>query len=429
MVNNENLSDYNLPQLPSGTDVVLAAQVLGNEIRKTPLERSPRLSNKLGRDIFLKREDIQVGRSYKVRGAYNFISSLAAADAARGVVCASAGNHAQGVAYSCNRLQIQGTIFIPSTTPRQKRNRIRDIGGEWVQVREVGATFDECSAQATKYAVEAGAVYVHPFDDARTIAGQGTVVKEIFDQCPSYPAAILVPIGGGGLLAGTLAWIKQFHPETKVIGVEPAGAASMQAAFAAGKPVTLPEVDTFADGTAVARVGNITYEIARKFVDAIVTVPEGAIASEMLELYQVEGIITEPSGALSVAALRKYVDLAALPAGPIACVLSGGNNDVSRYDDIVERAMIHEGFRHYFLVTFPQKPGALRSFLNEVLGDGDDIVLFEYTKKHNREKGPALVGIEIDDPANLTGLLARMDASEIEVEKLEPNSPAFGFVL
>lgn len=415
--------------LPTGTDVVLAAQVLGARVRHTPLERSARLTKKLGREIYLKREDIQVGRSYKARGAYNFISLLLPAESARGVVCASAGNHAQGVAYACNKLKIKGTIFIPSTTPRQKRNRIRDIGGEWVRVVEVGATFDECSAEATQFSNEHNAVYVHPFDDIRTIAGQGTVVKEIFEQAPEEPAVVLVPVGGGGLLAGTLAWVKQFHPNTKVIGVEPSGAASMQAALKAGKPITLPEVDTFADGTAVAHVGEITFQMAQKYVDDIVCVPEGAIAAEMLNLYQVEGIITEPSGALSVAALRGYLDLSTLPDGPIACVLSGGNNDVSRYDDIVERAMIHEGFRHYFLVTFPQKPGALRSFLNEVLGEGDDIVLFEYTKKNNRETGPALVGIEIDDPANLAGLMSRIKASDIEVEKLEPNSPAFSFVL
>ncbi|MBM7824481.1 threonine dehydratase [Arcanobacterium pluranimalium] len=417
------------PRLPTGTDVVLAAQTLGNTIRHTPLEVSPRLSTLAQRTVYLKREDIQVGRSYKVRGAFNFISSLDKADAARGVVCASAGNHAQGVAFACNTLHIKGTIFIPTTTPRQKRHRIRDIGGEWIDLIEYGTTFDECARHATEFAVEHGGVYVHPFDDVRTIAGQGTVVKEIFEQASETPTSVVVPIGGGGLLAGTLAWVKQFHPDVKVIGVEPSGAASMKAAIEAGEPVTLTEVDSFADGTAVARAGNITFEMARQFCDAVVTVPEGAISSEMLDLYQVEGIITEPSGALSVAALRGYLDLEQLPPGPIAFVISGGNNDVLRYDDIVERSMIHEGLRHYFLVTFPQQPGALRLFLDEVLSDGEDIILFEYTKKNNRETGPALVGIEIDDPNNLDSLLKRMDASAIHTEKLEPNSPSFGFLL
>ncbi|WP_124054725.1 threonine ammonia-lyase IlvA [Arcanobacterium ihumii] len=416
------------PALPTGTDVVLAAQALGPTIRRTPLDTCARLSSKTGRKIYLKREDIQVGRSYKVRGAFNFISSLDASDADRGVICASAGNHAQGVAFACNTLHIKGTIFIPTTTPRQKRNRIRDIGGNWITLIEAGTTFDECSRAATEFAISNGGVYVHPFDDPRTIAGQGTVVKEIFEQADEPPMSVVVPIGGGGLLAGTLAWVKQFHPDV-VIGVEPSGAASMKAALEANEPVTLTKVDSFADGTAVARVGNITFDMARNHCDHIVTVPEGAISSEMLELYQVEGIITEPSGALSVASLRGYLDLNSLPDGPIAFVISGGNNDVSRYDDIVERSMIHEGLRHYFLVTFPQQPGALRTFLDEVLSDGEDIILFEYTKKNNRETGPALVGIEIDDPKNIDSLLERMDKSAIHSEKLEPNSPSFGFLL
>lgn len=425
----DNLAQGLSPALPTGSDVEKAAERIASAVRFTPLEESLRISERVGRKVLLKREDIQVGRSYKVRGAYNFISSLSADDVARGVVCASAGNHAQGVAFSCNKLKIRGTIFIPTTTPRQKRNRILDIGGDWIEIREVGLSFDECSVAATEYAVSHGAVYVHPFDDARTISGQGTVVREIFAQAEQSPKTVIVPIGGGGLLAGTLAWIRQFHPEVKVIGVEPAGAASMQAALAAGEPVELAEVDSFADGTAVARVGNISFAMAQAEVDQLVTVPEGAICTEMLKLYQVEGIITEPSGALAAAALRGYIDTDSLPDGPVAVVLSGGNNDVSRYDDIVERSMIHEGHRHYFLVTFPQKPGALRGFLDEVLSDGEDIVLFEYTKKNNRETGPALVGIEIDDPTHINALLERMDASEIQIEKLEPNSPAFGFLL
>lgn len=201
----------------------------------------------------------------------------------------------------------------------------------------------------------------------------------------------------------------------------------MAAALEAGGPVTLPEIDAFADGTAVARVGDITYRIARDLVDEIISVPEGAICTEMLDLYQVEGIIAEPAGALATAAVARF--LPDLPDGPIACIVSGGNNDVSRYDDVVERSLVYEGLRHYFLVTFPQEPGALRHFLDDVLGEGDDIVLFEYTKKNNRETGPALVGIEIDDPANLPGLLDRMEASRLHIEKLEPNSPAFSFLL
>ncbi len=412
---------------PTGVDVVVAAQTLGTTVRHTPLDLSLRLSGKRHQPVLLKREDVQVGRSYKVRGAYNMISSLSPAEREAGVVCASAGNHAQGVAFACRQLKIHGKVFLPSTTPRQKRARIRDIGGPWIEQIIGGATFDEASVAAQKFAAESGATYVHPFDDPRTIAGQGTVVKEIFDQASEKPQTVVVPVGGGGLLAGTAIWLREFHPEVRIIGVEPEGAPSMKAALDAGEPVTLPSIDGFADGTAVARVGNITYEIARDLVDEIVIVPEGAICTEMLDLYQVEGIIAEPSGALASAAVARF--LPDLPEGPIACIISGGNNDVSRYDDVVERSLVYEGLRHYFLVTFPQEPGALRHFLDDVLGEEDDIILFEYTKKNNRETGPALVGLEIHEAGDLPALLERMDNSPLAIEKLEPNSPAFSFLL
>lgn len=413
--------------LPSGVDVVVAAQTLGTTVRHTPLDLSLRLSGIRRQPVLLKREDIQVGRSYKVRGAYNFISSLSASERDAGIVCASAGNHAQGVAFACRQLAIHGKVFLPSTTPRQKRARIKDIGGPWIEQVIGGATFDEASSAAQDYARSTGATYVHPFDSARTIAGQGTVVKEIFEHASELPTSVVVPVGGGGLLAGTAIWLRTFHPDVHIVGVEPVGAASMAAALDAGGPVTLPTIDGFADGTAVARVGDLTYQIARDLVDEVIAVPEGAICTEMLGLYQVEGIIAEPSGALASAAVARF--LPDLPDGPIACIVSGGNNDVSRYDDVVERSLVYEGLRHYFLVTFPQEPGALRHFLDDVLGPGDDIVLFEYTKKNNRETGPALVGVEIDDRENLAPLLARMDASPLSIEQLAPDSPAFSFLL
>ncbi len=415
------------PALPTGVDVVVAAQTLGNTVRHTPLDLSARLSGIRGQDVLLKREDQQVGRSYKVRGAYNFIYSLDPEQREAGVVTASAGNHAQGVAFACRQLRIRGKIFLPSTTPRQKRDRIADIGGEWVERIIGGSTFDEAARASREYAETHGATYVHPFDAPLTIAGQGTVVKEIFEQAGEPPATVVVPVGGGGLLAGTAIWLRTFHPEVKIVGVEPAGAASMKAALKAGRPVTLPEIDTFADGTAVARAGDITFQLARDLVDEIVVVPEGAICTEMLNLYQVEGIIAEPAGALATTAVARF--LPNLPDGPIACIVSGGNNDVSRYDDIVERSSVYEGLRHYFLVAFPQEPGALRHFVEDVLGEGDDIIFFEYTKKNNRDTGPALVGLEIEKPENLAGLLRRMDASRLEIEKLEPDSPAFAFLL
>ncbi len=275
--------------------------------------------------------------------------------------------------------------------------------------------------------METGATYVHPFDDPRTIAGQGTVIREAFNQVTDKPSAVVIPVGGGGLLSGIAVWLREYHPEVRIIGVEPAGAQSMRAALDAGEPVTLEGVDAFVDGTAVARAGNLTYPLVRDLVDEIVAVDEGAVCTEMIDLYQVDGIIAEPAGALASAAIAR--GLPDLPEGPILAIVSGGNNDISRYDEIIERSAVHEGHRHYFLVTFPQEPGALRHFLDQVLSDGEDIVLFEYTKKNNRETGPALVGIEIDNPTHIDGLLERMDASPLTIEKLQPDSPAFSFLL
>lgn len=396
-------------------------------IRRTPLELSLRLSGLMRGDVLLKREDLQVGRSYKVRGAYNFISMLSDEERSLGIVCASAGNHAQGVAFACRQLRIHGKVFLPATTPRQKRRRIQDIGGAWIEQIIGGQTFDAASEAAQEYAVESGAIYVHPFDDPRTIAGQGTVIREVFEQASTKPRTVIVPIGGGGLAAGTAIYVRENYPNTKIIGVEPDGAASMLAAIENGSPVQLPKVDGFVDGTAVSRVGDITFPIVRDMFDDVISVPEGAVSTEMIELYQTDGIIAEPAGALA----STVVALGHVTAddGPVVCIVSGGNNDISRYDEIIERSAVHEGLRHYFLVTFPQRPGALRHFLDEVLSDGEDIVLFEYTKKNNRETGPALVGIEIDAPTQLSSLLERMAESPLAIEKLEPDTPAFSFLL
>lgn len=396
-------------------------------VRRTPLELSLRLSGIMQGDVLLKREDLQVGRSYKVRGAYSFISTLSEEERALGVVCASAGNHAQGVAFACRQLRIHGKVFLPSTTPRQKRRRIQDIGGPWIEQIIGGAGFDEASAASQEYAQETGAIYVHPFDDARTIAGQGTVIQEVFEQASITPKTVIVPIGGGGLAAGTAIWLRENYPDTKIIGIEPVGARSMQAAIDAGEPVQLTDVDGFVDGAAVARVGDMTFPIIRDMLDEIIPVDEGAVCTEMIELYQTDGIIAEPAGALASTAVA--LGHVTAEDGPVVCLVSGGNNDLSRYDEIIERSAVHEGLRHYFLVTFPQQPGALRHFLDDVLSDGEDIILFEYTKKNNRETGPALVGIEIDVPTRIASLLERMAASPLAIEKLEPDTPAFSFLL
>jgi threonine dehydratase len=409
-------------------DVAEAAERLSGIVRRTALERSDRLSDEIGVPVLLKREDLQLGRSYKVRGAYNAVVALSEAERVLGVVCASAGNHAQGVAFACAALEIKARVFLPASTPRQKRHRIQAIGGPWVeQVIVVGSTYDDASAAAEADARRTGAITIHPFNDPRTIAGQGSVAVEIAAAHSEPIDTIVIPVGGGGLIAGMAIWLREHRPATRIVGAEPAGAPSMTAALAAGRPVMLAELDTFVDGAAVQEVGARTYPIVRDLVDEIVAVPEGAVCTEMLELYQSEGIIAEPAGALASTAVRHY--LSRKPRGPVVCVVSGGNNDVSRYGEIVERSLLHEGLRHYFLVTFPQEPGALRQFLDVVLSQGEDIVVFEYVKKNNRETGPALVGIELETAGDLPALLERMAASPLTIEQVPPGSPLFTFLL
>jgi threonine dehydratase len=408
--------------------VEAAAAVLRPVVRRTELEHSDRLSEIVGATVLLKRENRQLTRSYKVRGAFHLISGLSDAERARGVVCASAGNHGQGLAWSCARLGVHGRVYVPGNTPRQKRQRILALGQGLVELVVEGSSYDVAGAAALADAERTGAVYVPPFDDPRTIAGQGTVAIELAEQAGTSLHTVVAPLGGGGLVAGLAVWLRERHPQVRIIGVEPQGAASMTAALAAGGPVLLPEVDTFVDGAAVGRVGDVTFPLVRDLVDEVVTVDAGAVCTEMLDLYQVEGIIAEPAGALASTAVRERAG--SFPAaGTVACIVSGGNNDVSRYGEIVERSLVHQGLRHYFLVSFPQEPGALRHFLDEVLGDGEDIVVFEYVKKNNRETGPALVGIELDDATGLSGLLDRMAASPVTIERVPPGSPLFTFLM
>jgi threonine dehydratase len=408
--------------------VEAAAEVLRPVVRRTELEHSVRLSEIVGAPVLLKRENRQLTRSYKVRGAYHLINGLTDDERARGVVCASAGNHGQGLAWSCARLGVDGRVYVPGNTPRQKRQRIVALGEGRVELIVEGSTYDVAGAAALADSHRTGAVYVPPFDDLRTIAGQGTVAVELMDQATLPIHTVVVPLGGGGLVAGIATWLRERHPQVRIVGVVPRGAASMTAALAAGGPVPLPEVDTFVDGAAVGRVGDLTFPIVRDLVDEVVTVEAGAVCTEMLDLYQVEGIIAEPAGALASAAVR---DLAgSFPAdGAVACIVSGGNNDVSRYGEIVERSLVHQGLRHYFLVSFPQEPGALRHFLDEVLSETEDIVVFDYVKKNNRETGPALVGVELDTAAGLAALLDRMEASPLTIERVPPGSPLFTFLM
>jgi threonine dehydratase len=405
--------------------VSAAAARLAGVVLSTPLQPNLRLSAATGADVWLKREDLQVGRSYKLRGAYNLLAGLDATERAAGAVCASAGNHGQGVAYACRELGIRGRVHVPSTTPRQKRERIRALGGEAVELVVAGDTYDEAAAAAAEHALHTGATVVPAFDDERTIAGQGTVGVEIVEQLGKAPDVVVLPVGGGGLLAGVGSWLAARYPEVRIIGVEPAGAAGMAAAFGAAGPVVLPELDTFVDGAAVRRVGDVTFPLVRACGAELMTVDEGRVCTEMLDLYQTDGIIAEPAGALATAALDDLV----VAGETVVCLLSGGNNDVSRYGEVVERSLVHRGLKHYFLVEFPQEPGALRRFLDEVLGPDDDIVLFEYVKRDNRETGAALVGVEITARDAYDPLWKRMEASPLTIQLVAPGTTAYRFLV
>jgi len=412
-------------QRVTAADIDAAARRIAGVAALTPLEVCPRLSAETGTTVLLKREDLQVVRSYKLRGAFNLMSQLSPEERGAGVVCASAGNHAQGVAFSCRALDIKGRIYLPNTTPRQKRDRILSHGAGTVELVLTGDTFDDAALAAATHAAESGAVLVPPFDDPRTIAGQGTVIRELLQQWGRAPDVVIVPVGGGGLIAGIVSYLRERAPWVRVIGAEPAGAPSMRAALTAGGPVRLEVLDPFVDGAAVRQVGALPYEIIAAAGVQVIDVDEGAICTEMLRLYQNEGIVAEPAGALAVAALPA---LDVPPGCTVVVLVTGGNNDVSRYGEIVERSLVHLGLKHYFLVDFPQEPGALRRFLDEVLGPDDDITLFEYVKRNNRETGPALVGVEIGSADGLPALLARMQTAPMEVERILPGSAAYRYL-
>ncbi|HET6734892.1 threonine ammonia-lyase IlvA [Mycobacterium sp.] len=412
----------------SAADIDEAAQRISGVVARTPLQFCERLSEATGASVYLKREDQQAVRSYKLRGAHNLLMQLSADEIAAGVVCSSAGNHAQGFAMACRSMGIHGRVYVPAKTPKQKRDRIRYHGRDFIELIVGGKTYDDAAAAALDDVARTGATLVPPYDDLRTMAGQGTIAAEILDQLDGEPDVVIVPVGGGGCIAGVTTYLAERTTSTSVLGVEPAGAAAMIAALAEGKPVTLDHVDQFVDGAAVNRAGTLTYAALAAAGDmvSITTVDEGAVCTAMLDLYQNEGIIAEPAGALSVAGLME-ADIE--PGSTVVCLISGGNNDVSRYNEVLERSLVHLGLKHYFLVDFPQEPGALRRFLDTVLGPGDDITLFEYVKRNNRETGEALVGIELSSAADLEGLLNRMRASDIHVEELEPGSPAYRYLL
>jgi threonine dehydratase len=375
-------------------NVLAAQEVVKDTVFHTPLMQNVNISNRYNAQVFLKREDLQVVRSYKIRGAFTKINSLTDLSRKKGVVCASAGNHAQGVAYSCNLLGIHGTIFMPTTTPKQKINQVKNFGKEWIEVRLVGDTFDAAYAESVKFATETQQVAIHPFDDPLVIAGQGTVGLEILDDAKQKIDYLFVPIGGGGLAAGILTVFKALSPATKIIGVEPLGASSMKLSLEKGVNTSLDEIDKFVDGAAVKRVGDLTFEICKNLIDGVVSVPEGLVCSTILSLYNEEAIVVEPACALTIAALELYKQH--VEHKTVVCVVSGSNNDITRTEEIKERSLFYEGLKHYFLIQFPQRPGALKEFVNNVLGPTDDITYFQFSRKNNKESGPAVVGIELD---------------------------------
>jgi len=385
------------------------------------------MSEKFDASIYIKREDLQEVRSYKIRGAYNKMASLSAAERKRGVVTASAGNHAQGVAYSCSHLKIHGTIFMPVTTPLQKIERVKHFDGKYVTVKLIGQTYDESAKAAHDYCDEKNEVYIHAFNDPLTIAGQGTVGKEIMEQLPEGIDIVVAPIGGGGFISGVSEYIKSINPGVTIYGAEPENAASMEAAFKKGKVVTLEKIDTFVDGAAVQSVGELTFEICKRNLKKIIVVPVGRICKTMIDLYQNEGIIAEPAGALSMAALSSLRH--EIKGKTVVCVLSGGNNDILRYPEILEKSLVYQELKHYFIIEFAQKPGQLKVFLDKALGPTDDIVRFEYMKKTNKEKGAALVGIELKNKKDLEAFLKRLEKLGINYHKLSEKEMLYEYII
>lgn len=408
-------------------DILKAHQSLKDVVTHTPLEFNQRLSEKYGCRVYLKREDLQVVRSFKIRGAYNKMKHLTHEETKNGVVCASAGNHAQGVAFSCRALKVHGKIFMPSTTPKQKISQVELHGREYIEIVLTGDTFDDAYKKALECAEKENRTFIHPFDDKDVIAGQGTIAVEILNDSDEPIDFLFAAIGGGGLMSGIGTYFQSVSPETKLIGTEPSGAPAMAKSLEKGEVVELDEIEKFVDGAAVQRVGNQTFSICRTILDDLLLVPEGKICTTILNLYNENAIVAEPAGALPIAALDFYKDQ--IKGKNVVCILSGGNNDIERMQEIKERSLIYEGLQHYFIVNFPQRAGALREFLDEVLGPTDDITRFEYTKKNNKDSGPALVGIEVKHREDYRGLVERMKKKGFPFTEVNKDSNLFNLLI
>jgi threonine dehydratase len=413
---------------PDLDNIYLAAERLQGVAVHTPLMHNLNLSERYGANIYLKREDLQVVRSYKIRGAYNKMATLSKEQLAKGVVCASAGNHAQGLAYACRKLQVNGTIFMPTTTPAQKIKQVGMFGKEFVKIELVGDTYDDAYYAAKKYCEEQNATFVHPFDDLQVMEGQGTVGLEIFKDSNFKIDYLVFAIGGGGLASGVSTVFKQLSPKTKLVAVEPLGSPTMKTALEQDQVVTLEEIDKFVDGAAVKRAGDLTFQVCKQNLNhEILLIPEGKVCSTILQLYNEEAIVAEPAGALSVSALDFIKD--EIKGKNVVCIIGGGNNDITRTEEIKERSLLYEGLKHYFIIRFPQRAGAFKTFLNDVLSPTDNIVFFEYSKKTARERGPALVGIELKQQSDFQPLIERMNENNVQFEYINDKPEIFEFLI
>ncbi len=409
-----------------GLGVADASARLKNVVNRTPLDLNRNLSNRYQCNIFLKREDLQVVRSYKLRGAYNMLSTLPQEQLNQVVVCASAGNHAQGFAYSCKKLNCKGVVFMPVITPKQKVKQTKMFGEDAIEIKLVGDSYEECAEAAIQYCKENNKTFIPPYDNYKVIEGQATVGLEILEDL-THIDYLFVPVGGGGLASGVGSYFKTFSPTTKIIGVEPAGAPSMTEAFRAGHPVVLKNIEHFVDGASVSRAGDITYPICKEVLNEMHLVDEGKVCSTILKLYNEDAIVVEPAGALSISALDDYKE--EIKGKNVVCIVSGGNNDIDRMQEIKERSLRYEGLKHYFLIRFAQRPGALKEFVNEVLGPTDDITRFEYIQKNNKEAGPALVGIELGSKKDYESLKNNLNHHKINYTELQKNDNAFGYLV
>ena len=407
--------------------VKLALNNLNNITLSTPLELIDSYSNLFSSNVYVKREDLQITRSFKIRGSFNKILSLSDKQKENGIVCSSAGNHAQGVSFSCNKLKINGIIFMPNTTPNIKVKKVKEFGGKYVKVKLIGDSYDDCYKQALAYCKKNNKTFIHPFDDNKVIEGQATLAYEIFQELSDTIDYMFIPIGGGGLVSGFISVFKQLSPKTKIIGVEPSGAASMDISIKNNKLTELKEIDTFVDGAAVKKSGKIASNLCKEYLDGIILVPEGYICQTILDMYNNEGIIAEPAGAMSLASLKFYKDK--IKNKKVLCLVCGGNNDITRMGIIKERALLYSNLKHYFIIKFPQRAGALKEFVTHILGPNDDITFFEYSKKTNKENGPAVVGIQLKDENDLQPLIKRMKNNNFYGDYINNNESLFNFLI